>query len=334
MSDLAKWKVHGPVHTLRTESADWDRSRQQWQEARQFTLVRFHRDRRIEESESHNFNGSTSRSSYSYDAAERIQEARFGMNSEPISKSLYFYDEHGRPTRVVSVDRDGTERASEVYSYGQDGKTTKVYFMPKREPETGSVGINFTSLSGGGADEVLLYDADHRLLSHVVFTRDDTGRLLKEEVRLGEQVPFPNLEKELENAPPEAREAASAAFANLFGPKNVMSSTTYTYDGQGRVLERRMRMGQLGGHSTMYRYDDHDNSIEETAEDTSREMRMDKNGNFHSTKENSDVQTFRFDYTYDARGNWTERVFSGRLGSNPNFERSNVERRAITYYAA
>jgi hypothetical protein len=325
MSDLAKWNVHGPVQTLRTESAEWDRSRQQWQEARQFTLVRFHPDGRIGESERHNSNGSISRSSYSYDAAGRMQEARFGMNSEPISKRLHFYDEQGRPSRVVSVDRDGTERASEVYSYGQDGKTTKVYFMPKREPETGSVGIDVTSFSGGGVDEVLLYDADHRLLTHLVFTRDSTGRLMKEEVRLSEQAPFPNLEKELENAPPGIREAMLAAF---------LSTTTYAYDGQGRLVERRMRMGQLGGHSTMYRYDDHDNSIEETTEDTSREMRMDKDGNFHSTKENSNVQTFRFDYTYDARGNWTEKVVWSGLESNPNFERSNVERRAITYYAS
>jgi hypothetical protein len=84
MSDLATWNVHGPVHTLRTEHAEWDLSLERWQAARYFTLVRFHPDGRISESESHNPDGSISRSSYAYDAVGRMQEARFGMNSDPI----------------------------------------------------------------------------------------------------------------------------------------------------------------------------------------------------------------------------------------------------------
>ena len=31
MSDLAKWDVHGPAHTLRTEFAEWDLGLEQWQ---------------------------------------------------------------------------------------------------------------------------------------------------------------------------------------------------------------------------------------------------------------------------------------------------------------
>ncbi len=54
------------------------------------------------------------------------------MNGGPVSKNLYLYDELGRLTRVVSVDQDGTEWETETYSYGQDGKRTKVYFVPEQ----------------------------------------------------------------------------------------------------------------------------------------------------------------------------------------------------------
>ena len=49
----------------------------------------------------------------------------------------------------------------------------------------------------------------------------------------------------------------------IFGDGPTVS-TTYAYDQKGRRIERQMRMGDLGGHLTTSRYDDHDNPIEET----------------------------------------------------------------------
>jgi hypothetical protein len=40
----------------------------------------------------------------------------------------------------------------------------------------------------------------------------------------------------------------------------------------------------------------------------------------------------RLEYKYDAQGNWTECVVWSRLEPNPDFQRSNVERRQFTYY--
>ena len=129
MSDLTKWKVDGPVHTLRTEFAEWDLSLEQWQPARPPIFSRFHPDGRIRESEFHNPDGSISRSTYAYDSVGLLQEVRFEMDRAPPSKMIYSYDERGWQARVVGVDRDGTERELDAYSYGQDGKKTKkVYF--------------------------------------------------------------------------------------------------------------------------------------------------------------------------------------------------------------
>jgi hypothetical protein len=312
MSDLANWKVHGPVHTLRTEFAEWDLSLEQWKAAQHSNLARFHPDGRISESETHNPDGSIPRSGYAYDAVGRLQEVRFAMNDGAIGKNTYLYDERGRLTRVVSLDQGGIERESEAYNYSQDGKKTKVFFIPKQEPSveflyqiestvqsygaTGATAITTRYEDRGQPDEVLFHDEDHRLLRRVTFTRDSTGRLVREEMHLGEQMPFSDIEKQLENAPPGAREAAVTLFANLFGPQNVMSSTTYAYDGKGRLLERRTRIGELSDHRATFYYDDHDNTIEETAEQISREMQIDGEGNLHPRKDNSSVQNVRFEY--------------------------------------
>lgn len=349
MSDLANWKVHGHVHTLRTEFAEWDLSLEQWQAARNSNLVRFHPDGRISESEAYNPDQSIARSSFVYDAAGRIQETLFEMNGVATSKRIYYYDEHGQLARVSSVDQAGKERESEAYTYSQEGRKTKVYFVPKQEPNIQfGFGIEGTTHSYGapGAttiktryddrgqpEQVLFYDDSQRVLRRVIFTRDRTGRLMKEEMHFDKQIPFPGVEKELENASPEDRERAVAMLGKLFGPNKVMSSTTYAYDAEGRVVERRTRTGQLSDRRTTFRYDDYDNPIEETSEDISREMQIDEQGNLVPKKENTNLQNVRFEYRYDAQGNWTERVVWSRWEANPNFERSNVERREITYYA-
>jgi YD repeat-containing protein len=324
MSDLAKWSVQGPVHTLRTEH-----------EAPHFTLVRFHPDGRIDEIEYHNRDASVSRSSYTYDAAGRIQETRFGMDGGAITRNIYSYDESGRLTRIVTVDPEGREREPETYSYSQDGKRTRVSFIPKQEPNAG-YGIDCSGFAsdetGAPLDEVLLYDDDHRLVNRLTYKRDSAGRLVNDEMHAGEQGPFPNLEKALENASPAAREALMAMLADVFGPHKVLSSRTYTYDGKGRLVERRLRMGELGGHRTTHRYDDRDNLIEETTEHTSHDMQFDEAGKISPTKDISRTQHLRFEHTYDAHGNWTEQVVFSRLEPNPNFERSNAVRRVITYY--
>ena len=90
-------------------------------------------------------------------------------------------------------------------------------------------------------------------------------------------------------------------------------------------------MGSLAEDSTTYRYDAHDDPIEETVEHRSREGSFDEIGNMHYTSDRVNVQHNRLEYRYDAHGNWTERIVSCRPEAEPGFQRSNIERRAITY---
>jgi len=46
MSDVARWKVHGAVETLKSENAMWDLNRQEWQAARGLTVTSFRPDGR------------------------------------------------------------------------------------------------------------------------------------------------------------------------------------------------------------------------------------------------------------------------------------------------
>ena len=41
MTDLSKSQVHGPVKELRTEFAEWDLAKEEWQPPRNFHVTRF-----------------------------------------------------------------------------------------------------------------------------------------------------------------------------------------------------------------------------------------------------------------------------------------------------
>jgi hypothetical protein len=346
MNDLPKWKIQGPVRTLRSESSEWDLSSEEWRTPQGFTLVQFLSNGRIAETEHHNPDGSICRSIYSYDAAGRFSELRFAMSGGPVSRTSYLYDEFGRRTRVYHIDKDGNEHESEGWRYEHDGRKTKTYSVPKLEPNTDFVyTIEGTeqSYSATGtaiivteydqADrpiEVLFQDAEQRLLRRVTFERDSAGRLVKEELHLTGPNPLADVQKELENVPPAVRETAASSIEILFGP--VLSRTTYAYDREGHLQERLMLMGALAESRTTFRYDDYGNPIDQVTEDSSREMQIDEEGNIRPVKQNSSKHHIHFAYTYASPGNWVERVVWNRLEPNPNFQRSNVERREITYY--
>jgi hypothetical protein len=179
--------------------------------------------------------------------------------------------------------------------------------------------------------EVLVHNAAHLLIRRMIFTRDIAGRLVKEEVLLGTEPMFPEFEKTLKDAPPEARESLKAALAAAFGPNNAFVTTTYIYDQKGRRVERVNRMGTLGGVRTTYRFDNHDNPIEEISEHSSRDVGMDEQGNPRRSNERSDKQNSRYVYKYDAETNWTEREVWTNFEPSGDLKRSNIERRQITY---
>jgi hypothetical protein len=353
VSDFAKWKVHGPVETLRTEFATWDLNQDDWQPVEHFTLTSFRSDGTVSTSDTHNPGGSIAHSRWLYDGAGRVAESNSWMNDGPIDRTVYFYDEAGRHIRTMQLNHDGTQAVSEVCSCDADGRKTKVRFLFSREADSECGAGNACGASTGygieGTDtaygapgaatmtvtygennlpaKVLFQDAIERPLNCVIFRRDSAGRLLSEEMNQGERSPFQSI---VDQTPPDRREEMAAMLKQVLG--ETLSNTTYAYDAQGRLVKREHRMGSLGGDSTTYRDDAHDDPVEETVEHRSREGSFDEIGNVHYSSDRVNVQHNRLEYRYDAHGNWTERIVSFRPESEPDFRRSNIERRAITYH--
>jgi hypothetical protein len=342
MNDVTKWKAHGAVETLRTEFATWDLDQQDWQPPRGFTLTSFRPDGKVSTSETHNPDGSVVHSQWLYDDA-RLSESISGFHDGPVNRVAYFYDEAGRHVRTVQRSLDGTQTDSEISTYDAGGKRTKIHFLSHRggnvvygvdgtEQAYGVPGATTMTITYDERDlpaKVLFQDANHTPLTYVVFMRDSTGRLLNEETQIGKESLFRDL---LDKIPPEGREGMAALLQKTCG--ETLSTTTYVYDTRGRLVERMNKTGSLGGHCSAFHYDEgHDDPIEETTEHRSREASIDEDGSVRYTSAQVSVQHNRFEYRYDDRGNWTERIVSIRLEPNPGFQRSNIERRAITYHA-
>jgi hypothetical protein len=180
--------------------------------------------------------------------------------------------------------------------------------------------------------EASFYDANHTVVLRVVLGRDEAGRLISEEFRIGDTPPF-SIEEQITNASPEERDAVRAALAQLYGPQTVTSRTTYLYDERGRQVERRRSIHGMCEERTTWRYDEHDNPVTEVQESVSRDMDVDSAGVFQPQQERSSRSEVRYEYKYDQTGNWIERVVWARIGGSGDFQPSNVERRQIGYWA-
>ena len=165
-----------------------------------------------------------------------------------------------------------------------------------------------------------------------MFSRDHDGRLLTEVVYFGGESPYSDLQPHADNVPLEERANMAAALKMAFEDR-AFCNISYAYDSKGRLLERTMYMGTLSEELTVFEYDDYDDPIAETSRSRNRRVDIDDDGVVRTTVEERRVQQHnRYDYQYDSHGNWTERVGSYRIGSQPEFRRSNIERRTITYY--
>src|SRR5574339_348409 len=216
MNHFDEWKTLGPVRTLRTELAEWDLTREQWQAPTRLTVTQFRTDGAISELEDHSPGRSVSKSRFIYDEAGRLLEVQFRLNDGPLSITNHHYDDLGRLVRKTILQGDGTEVASEVWNYDQKGRKTKVQLVPKIDSGICGMmfGIEGTQLGYGAEDvveimtlyddgdqpsEALFYEANRHLALRVVFTRDTAGRLISEEGQRGDKLP-PSLEKYIAGA--------------------------------------------------------------------------------------------------------------------------------------
>jgi YD repeat-containing protein len=178
--------------------------------------------------------------------------------------------------------------------------------------------------------EVSFFDAKNALVSRVEFSRDQDGRVLTERMEFAG--PGGLLGPAFDaNVPADERASMMELLKTVFDDQ-AFSVATYAYDGKGRRVETIRRMGKLSEERVTIRYDDFDNPVEQVRSDVSRAMRMD-DGVVKTEERPTHVQYVKFEYQYDAHGNWTERLVSQRLEPNADERLSNIERRTISYYS-
>ena len=338
--DRAKWKVHGPVASLKSELAEWDLELQYWKPVMHFTVTSFRPDGAITSTDGYNPDGSIARSRWICDPSSRLIECNSWMNDEPQHRTLYFYEEAGRHVRTVSLAEDGTETDTEVCSYDAEGKRTKVSPLAFRAGNVNySIEGTDMGLGAPGAtrmvtnyDEhdlpvrVVFEDGNQKTVREVILKRDNEGRLVHLETRMGAQPSFSC------GGEPVSSEADAAISLLMQALQGAFTSTTFAYDNRGRLVERTGSMFNLGGDRTTYRYGDGDDPIEEICEHTSREANLDDGGALQYTLDKITTQHIRFEYRYDTHGNWVEKTVSMRFEANAEFQPSNITRRAITYH--
>jgi hypothetical protein len=343
VADLAKWNVHGPVASLKTELAEWDLHTGYWKPAGHFTVATFRRDGAIRSTDGYNPDGSVAHSRWIYDESGRLMESHSWMNDDTPHRSLYLYDDAGRHVRTFAVSLDVAETDVETSSYDAEGRRTKVSVFGSRE---GNVfysieGTNMGLSAPGDVRVVITYDhnglpvkevfedAKQNPLRQVIMRRDSAGRLVKVEIHMG----GPSMSSMFgQNDQPISAEADKALSLMMGSLGGIFSETNYAYDAQGRLIERTGSMLNLGLDRTTYRYGDGDDPIEEATEDTHRGANLAEDGTLRYTPDKVAAQQNRFEYRYDDHGNWVEMTVLIRPEGNADFQASNITRRAITYH--
>jgi hypothetical protein len=345
MSDVAKWTLRGPVRTLRTEVAEWDPGRGVWQAPRGVSTVSFRPDGQASGGESYNPDGSIARWARVYDDEGRIIEEQSWMDNGPRSRVVRSYDALGRPAAAEGIAPDGTRREAERCRYDSAGRKTKVILLPQEHIDCygiegtehaygapGAVALSIAYDQSGLPAEASFHDASGGVVRRNVFSRDHDGRLLTEVAHFDGESPFPELPPPADNVPLEERASMETALKMAF-EGGVFCKTMYAYDTKGRMRERIMYMGTLSEERTTFQYRDGDDPIADTSSNRSRRVGVEDDGVVRTTEEEPRAQHHnQYDYQYDTHGNWTERVVWYRTGSQPEFQRSNIEGRTITYY--
>ena len=313
-----------------------------------------------------NSDGSEWGNAWAYDGAGRLLKATLGNSNGSITEQVYSYDETGRLLRITDSNGDRTD-----FHYDEQGRKIEIRSIaPKPDERQGAVAIGigavFADIDGswrfnsyGKASsiktiyndrdhptEMQAYDADGRIITRLVRTYDEKGRIsdLKTIIEDPASI-FPANERAQMLAdsglpPDEVRAQMKKALSAFIGE----SGKSYTYDSQGRIKEAVLSEGLLRGKVTRaYTYNDHGDIAEERttfSKDPSSlpvgvSFHPDENGNLVTDKPRSEwppqpdlpkPSAVHYAYQYDSYGNWTEKTTTHSEG--PSF----TTRRELTYY--
>jgi YD repeat-containing protein len=335
--DASHWELHGAVRTMRREIAEWNAERAEWEPARFFQFVRFDEGGRVIQLDQRGAEDSVFRTTYSYDEGGRLLEMQSGTaDAAAQHRVVHAYDPQHRLLRVTRIDPDGTEHLTHTCTYDDQGRRTTVQDLPPNVDGYGVDGSEFGYGAPGAVRqttkynerdlsvESLIHDAGGAVIRRVILTRDAAGHVVIEEAQNVGGGPIP----EGPEMSTEDRDKLASLLALAFAQIRTMN----TYDAKGRLVDRIQQMGLLREERTTYSYDDRGHRITQSVESVDRQMNFDDDGTPHPSADTKRMHDTRFEYQFDAQGNWTERIVSARFTEGAELAPSNVERRSIEYY--
>ena len=353
MTDRDRHRLRGPVHTMRTETAEWDAATESWKPPSGYQLFTFRTDGNTSHIESH-YGGSISHTAHVHDAAGRLTAIESWDNATAKSRMEFRYDEGGRPLETVLMAADGTRQQAETFTYDSNGRKTRVQyrafaglpedveheapdwqrFIPSSSEGSPSPIVTVLYDASNRPSEVLIHTARHELQFRVVLTRDQQGRLLNVDTTFaGLNSLAPGLEQELEKASPDERAQAETMLETVF-EKQTLQSVRFSYDGSGRLIEETLRMGTVMEDVKTYRYDEGGALVEETSVTrTNVEALQGASPEVRAKEPDVRAARTRHEYQFDTHGNWTERRTASQGRDAADSHWSAVQRRAFTYYA-
>jgi hypothetical protein len=119
------------------------------------------------------------------------------------------------------------------------------------------------------------------------------------------------------------------AIAELLGPQKAISEISYVYDAQGRMIEKRERLGRSLEIVTAITYNEHSDKLREMISqsgDPNVPKGVSPGGDTGAVLPQRTER--KYSYRYDAFGNWTEQAVTSADSAGPAI----VTRRTLKYF--
>jgi YD repeat-containing protein len=287
---------------------------------------------------------------FAYDPTGRLLKQTITNPGLPAVESKYNYDDTQRLTSIT-----GNAAQTSTFEYDDQGHKIRIQSLAVK-PDSAvlvSTAVSFSvpetddpyvPIPAGGHAKTLfnesdqpvewkISDANGNLTNRLIRTYDANGRLA--EVRYTIENILPTLPAESQQqlmAEPGAAEELMQQLTKLLGEQRDFIRATYTYDADGRLIEKHEHMGPSMEMITKTVYNDHSDKLEEHTI-TIGEPNPPKDGEYRevssSAPPSSQQTEVRYSYKYDTFGNWTEQAISSPTSPN---NVTSVTRRTIVYY--
>jgi hypothetical protein len=269
--------------------------------------------------------GVTSNTQCLYDSQSRlVQRVSLDGDGKATGKSDVLYDADGNKLEESSYDAGGKLVAKTEFTYHPNGNRSEEFRFDYGEPEP-NVSWGYTIDANPGYDhsfgvcgraflekklydlngnpaQLQLFDKIGNLLTRVIFTTDDAGRIVKHAQFAGYSFP------EGAELPPEV--------AALVSSETPLSEGEIIYDAEGRKIEDRTSFGSALFQTRAFKYDAQGELIEDSTFNADGELQS----------------RAQIKWEYDSKGNWIMKLVSSWNNETRTFEPSLIERRDIKYH--